>query len=277
MVILIDLLLAGLPLLYGLVTVNYVTYFRSRDEFAEKTCTPVLSIAVLLHFTFIILRALHFRRHPMGSLPEALTVIALSVAIVYLYVEQIQKSKSTGAFILPMVVMLQLAASALLPHNAPEAATSELLNNPLFGLHAAVAVLGYSAFALGAVYAVMFLLLYHSLKRKRFGMIFDRLPSLDVLRNMAFGATCLGWMFLSATIALGVMMSFDLFPQFYQDPKFITTLAVWFVYGLMIVAYFVLGWRGPRSVFLSLAGFIFAVLAMMGSAFLWSSFHKFLS
>lgn len=277
MLILVDLLMAGLPLFYGLVTVNYLIYFKSGDEFAQKTCTPTLLVTVLSHVAFIILRSIHFQRHPMGSLPEALTVIALSVAVVYLYVEQIQKSKSTGAFILPMVVMLQLAASALLPHNAPEAVMSPLLNTPLFGLHTAVAVLGYSAFAVGAVYAVMFLLLYRSLKTKRFGIIFDRLPSLDVLRNMAFGATSLGWVFLSATIVLGVMMSFDVFPDFYRDPKFITTIAVWVVYGLMIVTYFVLGWRGPRSVALSLAGFVFAVLAMMGSAFIWSSFHKFLS
>ena len=94
---------------------------------------------------------------------------------------------------------------------------------------------------------------------------------------MAFGATFLGWLFLSATIGLGVMMSFDLFPHFYKDPKFITTIAVWVVYGFMVLTYFVFGWRGARSVYLSLAGFVFAVLAMMGSAFLWASFHKFLS
>ncbi len=277
MLAMIDLLMAGLPLLYGLATVNYAIYFTRRDEFAEKTCTPVLALSVVLHLVFILMRTLHFERHPMGSLPEALTAIAFSVALVYLYVEQIQKSKSTGVFILPMVVVLQLAASGLLPHNTSEAATSALLRNPLFGLHTVLAVLGYSAFAVGAVYGVMFFLLYRALKSKKFGLIFERLPSLDVLGKMVFGATFLGWLFLSATICLGVLMSFDLFPFFYKDPKFITTIAVWVVYGFMVLTYFAFGWRGARSVSLSLVGFVFAILAMLGSTFIWSSFHTFMS
>ncbi len=277
MLMLIDLFMAALPLLYGLATANYLIYFVRRDEFAERTCTPVLWVTTVLHLSFVVLRVLHFERHPLGSLPEVLSVVAFSVASIYLYVEQIEKSKSTGAFILPMVVMLQLAASALMSHNTPQGPGSELLRNPLFGLHTSVAVLGYSAFAVGAVYGVMFLLLYRALKNRRFGIIFERLPSLDVLSKMAFWPTFLGWVFLSATIGLGVAMSFDLFPEFYRDPKFITTVAVWAVYGGSIVTYFAFGWRGARSVYISLTGFGFAVLATVGSVFLWPSFHKFMS
>ena len=123
----------------------------------------------------------------------------------------------------------------------------------------------------------MYLLLYKSLKSKKFGVVFERLPSLDVLSKMGFGSVLLGWLFLSATIILGVVMSLEMFPEFYRDPKFITTIAVWLVYGATVLAYLVFGWRGARSVYLSLAGFFFAILAMLGSALLWSSFHKFMS
>jgi len=275
---LIDLITAALPLLYGLAAVNYTVFFLRRDPFAERTCTPFLAGAVAVHVVFVVLLSTYFGRAPVATLPEALNLIALSVSITYLYVERIDQHRSTGVFILPLVVMLQLAASALLPHSNPAVAPqSHLFDSSLFGLHAIAAILGYTAFVVGAVYGLMYLLLYRSLKAKNFGIIFDRLPSLDVLSKMVFGATFLGWLFLTVTIVLGVGMSMEQLPQFYLDPKFLSTLAVWAVYGLAVVTWFALNWRGARAVYFSLAGFVFALVAMMGSAFFWSSFHAFLT
>ncbi len=275
---LIDLLTAALPLLYGLTAVNYAVYFLRRDPFAERTCTPFLAGAVIVHLGFVVLLSAYFGRTPVATLPEALNLIALSVAITYLYVERIEQHRSTGAFILPLVVLLQLASSALLPQSNPEVVPqSHLFDSSLFGLHAIAAILGYTAFVVGAVYGLMYLLLYRSLKAKNFGIIFERLPSLDVLSKMVFGATFLGWIFLTVTILLGVGMSLGQLPEFYLDPKFLSTLAVWAVYGLAVVTWFALNWRGARAVYFSLAGFVFALVAMMGSAFFWSSFHAFLT
>jgi HemX protein len=275
---LIDLLTAALPLLYGLTAVNYTVYFLRRDPFAERTCTPFLACAALTHLVFVVLLSAHFARVPVATLPEAINLIALSMVVTYLYVERIEGHRSTGVFILPLVVILQLTASALLPHSNPGTLPqSHLFESSLFGLHAIAAILGYTAFAVGAVYGLMYLLLYRALKAKNFGLMFERLPSLDVLSKMVFGATFLGWIFLTVTIGLGVGMSLGQLPEFYLDPKFLSTIAVWAVYGGGVLSWYALNWRGARSVYFSLAGFIFAVVAMMGSAFFWRSFHAFLT
>ena len=39
-------------------------------------------------------------------------------------------------------------------------------------------------------------------------------------------------------------MSVEYFPNFYQDPKFLTTILVWVVYGATVVAYVGLKWQG---------------------------------
>ncbi len=62
----------------------------------------------------------------------------------------------------------------------------------MFGLHAGMAILGYSAFAVSAIYGFLFLLLYHDLKSTHFGLIYRRLPSLDVLAKMNIRAAVLG-------------------------------------------------------------------------------------
>lgn len=275
MVILMDLWTALLPLLYGLAAVNYSVYFVRRDPFAERTCTRFLAGVVVLHLAFLVLRTFHLGRYPIAMLPEYLTMMAFAVAGVYLYVERVQRSKATGVFIVSLVTALQVAASALLPHvGAPK---SEYLASPLFSLHTMAAVIGYSALAVGAVYGIMFLLLYRALKRKNFGLLFERLPALDVLASMGFGATLLGWLFVTATILMGTLMSMQLFPGFYRDPKFLTTIVVWLFYGFAVAAYFLLGWRGARLVYVSLGGFCVAIVSLLGSHLIWRSFHTFFS
>ena len=269
----LDLLTVLLPLLYALSAVNYFVFFTRQEAFAEKTITPMLMTAVAVHITAIVTRAIHFERPPIVGLGEALGVIALAVAGVYLYVERVQRNKNTGAFIITMAVAVQVVSSALMPR--VPSPPPELLADPIFALHAVIAVLGYSAFTVGAVYGVMYLLLYRALKAQQFGLVFQRLPSLDVLANMGFWASFLGWVALTVTIGLGALMSLESVPNFYADPKFFTTIVVWLVYGGLVITRFVFHWRGARSVYLALGGFTIAVVAMLGSSFLWPSFHSF--
>jgi ABC-type uncharacterized transport system permease subunit len=271
MLTLIDLLTALLPLLYGLATANYAVYFVRRDPFAERTCTAFTVFVFVLHGAFFALRAAHFGRPPIVSMPEMLSAVALAVAGVYLYVERIQRSKVTGVFLLGAVLLLQLASSTLVQH-APTASANA--DSRFLGLHIMAAVLGYSAFAVGAVYGVMYVLLYRALKAKRFGIIFERLPSLDTLASMGFGATLLGWVLLTATIAFGLFMGSAATTSPYADPHTFSTIFVWAIYGLSVLMHFGFGWRGARAVYLTLAGFAFAMLAMLGAA-LWPHLHTF--
>ena len=273
---LLDLLVALLPLLYGLAAVNYSVYFARHDPFAERTCTPFLVGTVLVHLAFLVLRYVAFGRYPIATVPEVLSVIAFAVAAVYLYVERVQHSKATGVFLVVMAAALQLAATTLLAR-APAPQSALLDKASLWWVHTALAVLGYSAFAVGAVYGVMFLLLYRALKRKRFGLVFERLPSLDVLASMGMGAAALGWAFLTVAIVLGIVMSASLVPTFWADPKVISSAVVWLAYAATVGGYFLLGWRGARSVVFSLVAFVIAVVTMVGSAMPWASFHVFQS
>lgn len=269
----LQLLTVLLPLLYGLSAANYVVYFSRPDRAAERLSTPFLLGCVGVHVVSLLLRALHYGRQPILGIAEVLSVIALAVAVVYLYVERVQRNRFTGAFILPMVVTLALGSSALMPQGP--AKVPELLATPLFGVHAVFAVLGYTAFAVSAVYGVMHLMLYRALKQQRFGLVFERLPSLEVLANMGFWASFMGLVALTLTIFIGIGMSVKLVPGFYADPKFVTTIFVWAIYGFGVFARFVWGWTGTRAVYLSLTGFALAMSAMVGSTYIWKSFHQF--
>ncbi|MEL6544666.1 MAG: cytochrome c biogenesis protein CcsA, partial [Myxococcota bacterium] len=173
----IDLVSTLLPLLYALAAGNYLVFFLRADPLAERTCTPFLLVVAGLHNLYFAMRIFTYGRYPITNMGEALSAVALAVVLVYLYEERIQKSRSTGVFILAVVTVLQLIASTLL-HNMGDA-SSPLARSPIYGFHAVAAVLCYAAFAVGAVYGVMYLMLYRALKRKSFGLVFERLPPLD--------------------------------------------------------------------------------------------------
>ncbi len=271
----IDLLNVLLPVLYGLTAVNYAVYFVRRDAFSERLTTPLLLGTLFVHIVFLVIRFLYFMRFPIASMAEALTVIAAAIAGVYLYLERIQKNRATGIFIVVLVCLLQLLASAFLPHNVVK--TAQSISSPLFGFHTIAAVFGYSSFAVGAVYGGMYLLLYRALKNKTFGLIFERLPSLDVLANMSFGASLLGWIFLTATIFMGAILSLQNFPGFYRDPQFVLACVVWVIYAASVAARFFMGWRGARLVYFALVGFCIAILGMFGTSVFVKTFHSFSS
>jgi HemX protein len=125
-----------------------------------------------------------------------------------------------------------------------------------------------------AIHGLLFLLLYHQLKSHRFGLIWRRLPSLELLASMSLRAAVLGLVFLTVTIVIGVLWATQRFPGFYGDSKFIMTLLVWFVYGIGIALHYWLGWSGRQTIFLSLVGFVLMVISMAVRLWL-PSFHGF--
>jgi ABC-type uncharacterized transport system permease subunit len=268
----LDLLNTLLPLLYALAMVNYIVYLVRNDPFSERTCTPFLVTVFALHCVYFLLGTLHHASYPIATMPEAISAVALSVTGVYLYVERVQRSKVTGAFQLPMVVLMQLIASTLMQHGA--AVTPGVGSHSSFSLHALAAVLAHSAFVVGAVYAVMYVYMYRALKAKRFGNVFERLPSLDKLASMGFGATALGWGLLTASIAVGFILSRSVSESAYRDPYALVAIAVWAVYGAALLGYFALGMKGARTVYLSLLAFVCAVAAISGAA-IWPMLHRF--
>ncbi len=267
----IDLVSTLLPLLYALAAGNYLVFFLRADPISERTCTPFLISVATLHIFFFGLRSVAFGRWPITNFGEALSAVALAVAWVYLFEERIQRSRSTGVFILAVVTLLQLAASTLL-HSLGHS-PSAFADNPVYGLHAVAAVLCYASFSVGAVYGVMYLMLYRALKRKSFGLVFDRLPPLDVLASMGIGATFIGWALLTVTIGLGLTMG-GLWRAI-DDPSTLTAFVMWGIYTLAVGGYFALGWRGARAVYLSLFGFACALFLMVGAIYVWPTSHNF--
>ena len=268
----ISLLNTLLPMLYAIAAMNYSIDFFREDPFAKRMNVPLLSTVTVLHALYLALRTIMYAHVPLASLAEVMTTIAFAVALVYCFVEYQTKTQKTGMFVLTFSFIFQTVASAFISNVA---VFPDILRSPLFGLHTGSAVLGYTAFAVSAVYGVLYLLLYHDLKASRFGLVYQRLPSLDVLAKMSLRAAVMGVVFLTVTILVGSLWAAQRFPNFATDPKFITTLVVWLVYATGIGMHYGLHWGGRRTIYMSLAGFTLMVLSMVVVRLWTSTFHGF--
>ncbi len=202
-----------------------------------------------------------------------MTTIAFAVTVVYFYVEFRTRTHKTGMFLLTFAFLFQTVSSAFI---AETGSFPEVLRSPLFGVHTGSAVLGYTAFAVSAIYGVLYLLLYHDLKSNKFGIVYQRLPSLDLLSAMSRRAAVLGLVFLTITISLGTLWGYlerAHFPHFYRDPKLISTVIVWVVYAIGAVLHYGFGWTGKRTVYFSLFGFALIVISIMAVRLWIPSFH----
>jgi ABC-type uncharacterized transport system permease subunit len=268
----ISLLNTLLPMLYAIAALAYLVDFFRDDPLAEKAAWPLLVLVVALHATYLALRTSLYEHIPLASMFEVMTVVAFAVAVVYLYVEYRTKTHKTGMFLITFSFVFQTISSAFIKTTGD---FPVILRSPLFGIHTGSAVIGYTAFAVSAIYGVLYLLLYHDLKASRFGVFYQRLPSLDILAKMSLRAAVFGVVFLTSTILFGAIWASQKFPNFYEDPKFIMTLVVWSIYVLGILLHYGRGWAGKRTVYFSLFGFALIVFSMIAARYWLPSFHGF--
>lgn len=267
----IRLLATLLPIAYGLSSVAYVLVFFRDDPVARRLAPRMLLGTLVLHALLLTALTIVWRRVPIATSFESLSALSMALAIVYLVQEKRSGTPYTGFLFVPLVFLCQTVASAFIDPNV--AIREGLLQSPVFGLHIAGALLGYSGFAFSAIYGLLYLMLYHELRKHRFGIIYERLPSLDILSEMNWRAAMFGLVCLTLAIGAGALMSLEIYPQFWQDPKVWLSVLTWVIYAICMLVRFAGGWHGTRMAYFTIAGFLLVVFSMLAANRLFHSFH----
>jgi HemX protein len=254
-----DLLDPLLLLFLTATTVLYwIAFLRGREAhlLPARVCLGVtLGLLVTRFAAFVI----EMGRPPLATRGEAFTTVALSIALVFGILELFHRERSAGFLLLAFAALFE-GLSFLDSPAGPEVNT--VLGDPWFGVHAVAATFGYTAFAISAVYATLFVLLYTDLKRRRFGVLYEQVPSLEALSRLAIRSAFLGLAFLTIAIVVGTQAWVRVLSvPFYRDPKVVSTLVIWAIYGAGVSLHYFAGWRGIRSIGITLAAFVLMVLS----------------
>jgi len=270
----IDVLQFLLPVLYGgLVLLYAISFFGGAGAAVERLKFPLLISTVLVHLLNLVLRTIAFDHPPITSVFEIMTVLAVCIAIAYVYIEARTRTRNTGLFILFLAFLFQVFSSLFIKDIVD---LPEYLHSHLLGLHVSTALLGYTAISLSAVYALLYLMLYHEIKSSRFGVVYTRLPSLEMLETMSHKAELFGFLMLTVGIVIGLGWLPVVFEEFsYLDPKLVGTMVIWLLYAVGLAAKRRFGWQGRKTLILSLVAFGFMFLSMTVINLYLSRFHSF--
>lgn len=283
MILLLSLFKVLLPLLYLVVWGAYMWLFLADHPTARRWCSRLALATVLVHLAATATAALVLKRLPMGGALEFASLLALCLLATYLFIERRLYAKQTGFLVTGMAFVLQFFASAFAT-TAP--AASPLLRDPGFAGHAVLILLAYTALSLSFLYAVLYLVMARQLMRRRFGLLFRRLPSLETLERMSVGAVELGVPVLFLALALGHLWMYDLADRMPPDvaailtpydPKILISWVIFLGYTVGLIGHRLLGWRGRRMNLMAVTAFVVTLMAMGLVHHFFPSFHKFRS
>ena len=248
------------------------SFFKTVSR-ADNIKTYMLAGTVIIHLVYLLVRTVEFNHPPITTPFEIMTVIAFCIALAYLYIEVISKVHGTGLFVLIPAFFFQTISSIFIRDLGQVPA---ILQSNLLGFHVTSALLGYTAIAVGAMYGILYLMLYHDIKSNHFSVIYKRLPNLEILESMSFRSTLFGFIFLSIAIAVGFIWLPIAFGEiFYTDPKLIGSMFIWALYAIGLISKKVAGWHGRKIAVLYVSGFIVALFSITFVNFFFSSFHQF--
>jgi ABC-type uncharacterized transport system permease subunit len=150
---------------------------------------------------------------------------------------------------------------------------------PMFKLHFLIANIAYGLFAIAALHAVLMLAVEKRLQGMRRSAArptsnswlsgwLDTLPPLLTLEKLLFRLISAGFVLLTLTLVSGIMFNEQLVDRAIKlDHKTVFAILSWVMFGALLTARRVSGWRGRAALRWVLASFVALLLAYVGSRF----------
>ena len=135
--------------------------------------------------------------------------------------------------------------------------------------HIAIALLGYSLFTFSAYLSIFILIFEKKLhEKKKIDQLLSGSQPLIEMENFLFNINKFGFILLTITLGSGILFSEQVFETPLQlNHKTIFSILAWLIYGLLLAGKKLNGWRGRKSIYISLTAFLFLLLSYLGSKF----------
>ena len=165
------------------------------------------------------------------------------------------------------VVFLPIAAIALLIDssiNSSHLLTPGSSNALIF--HILTSIIAYSLLALAALQAILLSIQDRLLHSHQTRGILKLMPPLRNMEGLLFEIILVGFIALTVSLGSGLIFLENMFAQQLAHKTILSILA-WFVFLILLIGHWKLGWRGRTAVRWTLSGFVSLMLAYFGSKF----------
>lgn len=229
----------------------------SRSMIGHLVIVPLILHGYLLHQTLFMAGEMNLGLVYVLSLILWLTMLVYWVARFFYPIASLQT-----------LVMPLAAVGVLLPELFP--AVAPKLNNPsaMFDAHIIAAMLVYSLFTIAALHAGLMSYMEKRLHRATLPRLLQSLPPLLTMEILLFRIIGAGFVLLTLTLASGMVFSEQIFGRPWQfNHKILFGFISWGVFAGLLAGHFFYGWRGRRAVHWTMSGYVFLLLAYLGSKF----------
>jgi ABC-type transport system involved in cytochrome c biogenesis permease subunit len=247
---------------YSLGLLHSILAITQRRENLLKYALSAARAGALLHLVSIIDEGLLTGHCPVTTFYEILSLSALILISLFLFIHWRYKVDSFSVFLFPLVFVMTLIATMARP---VAAWANPAIRSVWLTTHIVLVLLGYAALLLTAVSAVMYLMQERELKRKTPRQPYYRLPPLGTLDELISRAMAAGFVFITlATIAGSTWAFIESGTSWISDPRISISFMTWGIYLAMICLRVTAGWRGRKAA-------IMALTALGCSAITWAT------
>jgi ABC-type uncharacterized transport system permease subunit len=132
--------------------------------------------------------------------------------------------------------------------------------------HILSSIIAYSVLALAALQAILLSIQNRLLHSHHPGGIIRLMPPLKNMEVLLFEVIVVGFVALTISLLSGLIFLENMFAQ-HLVHKTVLSIFAWFVFLILLIGHWKLGWRGRIAIRWTLAGFVSLMLAYFGSKF----------
>ena len=241
---------------------------------------------------------------PLSNLYESLLFLTWTLLTIYLYIESKTKSKLIGAFLLPVILLINgFANLTLSPEMQKSSPLVPALQSNWLMMHVSMMMLSYATLIVGSLLCILFLIVsnykevdlqaidksylpvynvlvdyYETKSLTNSGEVSElgKLKLLSSLDNWSYRIIGLGFPFLTIGIIAGGVWANEAWGSYWSwDPKETWALITWIIFATYLHSRITKGWEGKKTAILGSVGFFIIWVCYLGVNFLGKGLHSY--
>jgi ABC-type uncharacterized transport system permease subunit len=247
---------------YSAAATLFFLHLARRDSAREPTrWAPIaLGVGAAFHATHVVAASLLSNVCPVESTHFALSLTAFLAVVVYLPLLARFKLHAIGAVVAPIALTFLVGAQFVDLGRQP----SEEIPRGLLAMHVFANLLGVALFLLAGAAGAFYLVQERKLRDKKPGNLNGKLPPLDALDRTEHRLLLAGFPLLTFGIVTGAVFASRLGTATTAEMlRAGLGYATWILVAAVLLLRAVLGWRGRRSAYGTLAGVVCVLFVIL--------------
>ncbi|MGC1381470.1 MAG: c-type cytochrome biogenesis protein CcsB [Candidatus Baltobacteraceae bacterium] len=274
-----ELLMAVALVAYTLGALALLVYFFSRQEWLRRIGAPLAIAGCVAQFAQLIVRYETTHVWPLLNLYGSLSLFAAMSVAIFIGFAYRYRLWFAGGFVLALAAIFLAYGVTWYEGTMPPVPS---LQSYWAKIHVPIVVSSYAAFLVAFVFSGIYLIKYYTeraLGGDRAGPVsrwLAGLPSLAQLDVIVYRAVAIGLPLISIGIITGAMWAKEAWGAYWQwDPKETAALFSWIIYLAYMHLHTRHAWRGLRTSWVSVIGFLSIIFCYLGVNIWISGLHSY--